>query len=120
MKTKKLNQWECGITHHRGETDPCELCGKKQPTPAASHTPTLLIHSENHPKDIINDKGDLIARCVNTVDAAFIVKACNAYEPLVGIVSEIKQNIVMISELIPEPLWKRIEQALAKAGDGSI
>lgn len=46
------------------------------------HIPPPWIHSENHPTDIISEKGDFIARCVNTEHAAFIVRAVNAHDYL--------------------------------------
>lgn len=100
MKTKKLNQWECGITHHRGGSDPCELCGKKMPTPTpqGQHTPTPWTTENLNPFILGPDEK---AVCQMTwgkrpmaeekANAAFIVRAVNAHEELLEALKTVKQ-----------------------------
>lgn len=71
--------------HHKKEHWKKEIEAK-----SAAHTPmppsyTLIpwIHSENHPTDIIDEKGDFIARCLRSENAAFIVRAVNSHERLI-------------------------------------
>lgn len=95
MKTRKDNGI-CGINHHRGASNPCEICGKVFPA-QPQHTPTpemvtpwKVVNEAEEVYRIRNTSGMTTAIASYKEHAAYIVRAVNAYEKDQEIKAEFK------------------------------
>ena len=109
----------CGINHHRGASNPCEICGKKFepqhiPTPWTFDERNELHDSWGHFIALTGPRGNM-AKVYNKPDAAFIVAAVNVHDELVHFVKEVKR--VTDDGMLP-PAWSKLAKKLIAKAEG--